>query len=690
MKKANALIHESSPYLLQHAYNPVNWYPWGEAAFALAAKNDLPILVSIGYSACHWCHVMERESFEDEHTAAFMNAHFINIKIDREERPDLDHVYMDAVQALTGSGGWPLHVFLTPDRLPFYGGTYFPPKPLHNRPSWMDVLYSMSEYWKNKKAEVQEQARELLKHLQQSNTFSFNSRIKKDAPGHAFYQEQYCHTLADSILKNADWENGGFGRAPKFLQTFSLQYLLQFAALTGNETYNAHALQSLQQMLNGGIYDQLGAGIARYSTDNYWLVPHFEKMLYDNALLVLVLCDAYQITGELLYKQAIVATLDFIIGEWKSKDGGYYTALDADSEGHEGKYYVWQKEEVDALLGSDAAMFCSYYNITVKGNWDGTNILHIKTPAATVAQQFHLTESEFLVKMEACRKLLLQHRAKRIAPALDNKILLSNNALLLKAFCNAYAALQQDIYLQEAIALCNFIQQNMTADNGTLLHTLKGRNNHLPAFLDGYTYYIDALIALQEVTGELRYLKLAQHYQQLQDDLFSDEDYCFYYFSNCHQDDVPVRKKELYDGVSPSGNAKACSNLFYLAGVFDCQPWRQRAQRMLENIFPAIEKYTGSFACWAAIYLQQCMGIHQIVIRGAQQQMVLPYLLKAFIPNKIFIWGNDRQAHEIPLLRDKPGGDKLTIYICKGEHCLAPIDSIQELIPIIKKLNLKP
>lgn len=690
MKKANALIHETSPYLLQHAYNPVNWYPWGEEAFSLAAKNDLPILVSIGYSACHWCHVMERESFEDEHTAAFMNTHFINIKIDREERPDLDHVYMDAVQALTGSGGWPLHVFLTPDKLPFYGGTYFPPKPVHNRPSWLDVLYSMSEYWKNKKAEVQEQARELLKHLQQSNAFSFNSRIKKDAPDITFYQEQHCRALADSILKNADWENGGFGRAPKFLQTFSLQYLLQYAALTGNDTYKTHALQSLQKMVQGGIYDQLAGGIARYSTDSYWLVPHFEKMLYDNALLVMLLCDAYQSTGEPFYKQAVEITLGFIISEWKSLEGGYYTALDADSEGHEGKYYIWQKEEVDALLGSDAAMFCSYYNIMVKGNWDGTNILHIKAPAATVAQQFHLTESQFLTKMEACRKVLLQQRAQRIAPGLDNKILLSNNALLLKAFCNAYAALQQEVFLQEAIALCNFIQQNMTADNGTLLHTLKGRNNNLPAFLDGYTYYIDALIAMQEVTGELRYLKLAQHYQQLQDDLFSDEDFCFYYFSNCHQDDVPVRKKELYDGVSPSGNAKACSNLFYLAGVFDHQPWRQRAERMLENIYPAVEKYTGSFACWAAIYLQQCMGIQQIVITGTQKQTVLPHLLQAFIPNKILLWGNDSQQDEIPLLRDKPLGDKLTIYICKGTHCLAPVYNIQDIIPIIKKLNLKP
>jgi Highly conserved protein containing a thioredoxin domain len=401
---ANRLIHETSPYLLQHAHNPVDWYPWGEEALNRARHENKPILVSIGYAACHWCHVMEKESFEDEETARFMNEHFINIKIDREERPDLDHIYMDAVQAMTGSGGWPLNVFLTPEGKPFYGGTYFPPKAMYNRPSWKDILNGVAQAYAQKRDEVELQAANLTQHLFQANSFGMQA-LAGDLVEH--FKVEKVHEMFRNIMKNADRQDGGFGRAPKFPQSFVIQYLLHYYYHTKNQDALDQACLSLDKMIYGGIHDQLGGGFARYSTDGEWLVPHFEKMLYDNALLVNVLSEAYQLTGKPLYRRAIEQTIGFVQRELSSPEGGFYSALDADSEGVEGKFYVWSKAEVESVLGEDAALFCEFYDITEKGNWEHKNILNIRKPPEQFAAERNIAVEQLLTKLDEGRAKLL-------------------------------------------------------------------------------------------------------------------------------------------------------------------------------------------------------------------------------------------------------------------------------------------
>jgi uncharacterized protein YyaL (SSP411 family) len=394
MNFSNHLSGETSPYLLQHAHNPVDWYPWGDEALQKAKKEDKPILVSIGYSACHWCHVMEKESFEDEETAELMNRYFVNIKIDREERPDLDHIYMDAVQAIAGSGGWPLNVFLTPDCKPFYGGTYFPPQRAYNRASWKEVLTGVYQLFTDKRHEVEAQAKELTKHIGQSSLTGQLQNVINPGDTNVFSWQQ-AHLINQNILKQADRKWGGFGNAPKFPQTFTIKYLLRYYHYTKNEDALKQACLSLDKMIYGGIYDQIGGGFARYSTDTEWLAPHFEKMLYDNALIISALCDAYQLTHNKLYKDAVEQTITFIKRELMNEEGGFYSALDADSEGEEGKFYVWSYAEIKEILGNDAALFSEFYNVSEQGNWEHKNILRVLTPVAEFLKQKNIEEAEF-------------------------------------------------------------------------------------------------------------------------------------------------------------------------------------------------------------------------------------------------------------------------------------------------------
>ncbi|HRQ52582.1 MAG TPA: thioredoxin domain-containing protein, partial [Agriterribacter sp.] len=465
----NHLIHETSPYLLQHAYNPVNWYPWNEEALKKAEKENKPILVSIGYAACHWCHVMERESFEDERVAAIMNEHFVNIKIDREERPDLDHIYMNAVQTITGSGGWPLNVFLTPSRKPFYGGTYFPPSPVSGRPSWQQVLQGVVHAFRDKRGEIESQAENLTGHLLQSGSFGITAPSGKENITAAQF-----NTVFEHIMQSADMQNGGFGRAPKFPQTFTIQFLLRHFYYAQNEEALRLALLSLDKMIYGGIYDQLGGGFARYATDNGWLVPHFEKMLYDNALLVIVLSEAYQLTKDPLYADTIQHTMSFIERELTSEEGGFFSALDADSEGVEGKYYVWNKQEVDAVLQENADLFCKYYDITEEGNWEHQNILRVKQPLAAFAAQNGWDKEAVASTLQSCRTRLLELRRKRKPPLTDDKILLSWNALMNIACSKAYGALGKERYKQTAQRNMAFLLDKFrAADTGNWLHAYK-------------------------------------------------------------------------------------------------------------------------------------------------------------------------------------------------------------------------
>ena len=670
MHTANRLINETSPYLLQHAHNPVDWYPWGGEALQKAKNENKPILISIGYSACHWCHVMEKESFEKEDVAAIMNEHFINIKIDREERPDLDHIYMDAVQVMTGSGGWPLNVFLTPDAKPFYGGTYFPPQKAYNRASWTDVLYGVANAFAERGSEVTAQAEGLTAHLLKSNTFG-----EPVNDSDAVYTAQNARLIFENLMKAADKAEGGFGRAPKFPQTFSIQYLLRYFHFYKNDEALQHACLSLDKMLYGGIYDQVGGGFARYATDNEWLVPHFEKMLYDNALLVITLSEAYQITHHKRYIETIGQTIDFIEREMMWHEGGFYSALDADSEGEEGKFYVWEKAEVDSVLEDDAAMFCAYYDVTAKGNWEGKNILHVPVPAISADPSNE--EGEALMnKLAACRKKLLLQRGKRARPLLDDKMLLGWNALMNTACSKAYAATGEERYRQLAVENMRFITDHFSGKTrGAFYHTFKNGLAGHDAFLDDYAYLIQALIHLQEITGNAGYLELAREITEFVIEGFTDAGSDFFFFTHRSQQDVILRKKEIYDSAVPSGNSVMAGNLLYLSHVFDNSEWKKKADAMVGTLLGLIVRYPTSFGGWANQLISMTAGFKEIIITGEKFNEILFGILHIFIPARIL--QSSSATNEIyPLLKGKQYDEPFLVYVCENYVCQPPLTSL--------------
>lgn len=681
----NLLIHETSPYLLQHAHNPVNWHPWGEAALQKALKEDKVILVSIGYAACHWCHVMERESFENIATAAVMNEHFICIKIDREERPDLDHIYMDAVQAISGSGGWPLNVFLTPETKPFFGGTYFPPIRAFNRSSWTEVLLQVAKSWNEKKHEIKAQAENLTDHINKSGSFMYDPIKMGDIELNEYFKWDDAETMFVNIMKTADTIWGGFGKAPKFPQTFTIQYLLQYYHFSGNQQALQQALLSIDKMLTGGIYDHVAGGLARYSTDEEWLAPHFEKMLYDNALLLLILCDAYQITKEIRYKNSIEKTIAFVMQELMDTEGNFYAALDADSEGVEGKFYVWDKTTVEELLGVDAALFCSYFDITENGNWEHQNILRILQSSEQFAQEKNIDLDNFQDIINNCLKKLAFARSKRIRPALDDKIILSWNALMLKAIAKAALVLQNEHYLKTAVTNFDSITKNLTIDvaTGEMYHTIKNGQPKFRAFLDDYAFYVDACIQLYEATYQVNYLEKAKQVCHFICDNFSDAESVFFYFTPIKQLDIIVRKKEVYDGAIPSGNAIMAQNLLQLSIIFDIPDWGARAGKMLQTIAPAAIKYPGSFGIWASLLLQQHKGINEIAITGNDFiEIANTISVNYYIPNKILMISS-QGSETLPMLQGKAIDKATFIYICKNYVCKAPVTTIKEFLNLI-------
>ncbi len=678
-KHTNLLINESSPYLLQHAHNPVNWYPWGEVALERAKNEDKPILVSIGYSACHWCHVMERESFEDEATAEIMNQYFINIKIDREERPDLDHIYMDAVQAIAGNGGWPLNVFLTPDKKPFFGGTYFPPVNAYNRSSWKNVLLNVHQLFAEKRHEVEAQAENLTQHL--IDSVSINTSSSRNSSQDIFTKENES-LIAQNILRQADSIDGGFGKAPKFPQTFSIQYLLRHYHFTKDEMALKQALLSLDKMIMGGIYDQLGGGFARYSTDTEWLAPHFEKMLYDNALLVSVISEAYQISGADLYAQTIKDTLEFVKREMQSKEFGFYSALDADSEGVEGKYYVWTKEEIEELLGEKGSLFCAFYDVTDLGNWEEINILRLKTKAADFAAQNNLTVEELQQQLVESKNILMAARGLRVRPQLDDKILLGWNALMITAFCKAYAAIGSEEYRETAQNAIHFIETKMRDDAGGYFHTYKNSKATIGAFLDDYAYLIQSYIYLQEITGNQEYLNSAKLLSEYVIENFKNEEQGHFCYTSLKQEDVIFRKVETYDGAIPSGNSIMVQNLLYLSIVFDKKEWREMATNNLVSLIGMITKHPISFGNWSSSLQLLINGQKELVLTGNTILEDLPKVLKAYIPNKV-LQTTSLQIDAYPLLKGKVVTDSHSFYLCEDYHCYPMVNSVEALIELV-------
>lgn len=672
----NRLSLETSPYLLQHAGNPVDWYPWSEAALQRARTENKPLLVSIGYSTCHWCHVMERESFEDADVAAFMNAHFINIKIDREERPDLDAIYMDAVQAMSGQGGWPLNVFLLPDGKPFYGGTYFPPRAVQGRSSWMDVLSGVTKAFQERRHEMDAQASNLLDHLIESNRFG-----EKLKPELGLFSEEALIGMGRTLLKQADLQSGGFGRPPKFPQSFSIRFLLYVGQTLQQPESMQHALFSLDQMIDGGIYDQLGGGFARYSTDAQWLAPHFEKMLYDNALLVEAIAEAYQLTGRAKYRKTLDEIRLFLERELLHPDGGFYSALDADSEGAEGTFYVWSLEEIQTCLAADAPLFCAYYEVTEAGNWEGVNILHVVGDLGVLATEYGKSIAELELLLADCRERLFAVRSKRIRPGLDIKIILGWNALMNAACSLAFRATGEPAWRTLALRNMEFLMRHLRDAQGDWLHVHTNGKAQGSAFLDDRAYLIRAWIELHGITGGWNWLEEAVSCMQDTLDRFADLDSALFFFTPAGQSDLILRKKEIYDGALPAANAVMAENLLKLGTIQGRSDWRERAERMTETLGQALVRYPGSFGYWARVLMQQVLGLTEVTFVGPEALSWSDQLPPLYLPGGLVLVVGEPLPGRF---EDPAAFVRTSVQVCRKNTCTPPVYSPNELLISLK------
>ncbi len=688
----NRLQYESSPYLQQHAHNPVDWYAWKPEAFERARRENKPILVSIGYSTCHWCHVMERESFENPDVAAFMNEHFINIKVDREERPDVDAIYMEACQIMTGGGGWPLNCFLTPEGKPFYAGTYFPPRPAYNRPSWLQLLQHMANAWETKRETVYEQAERLMTYLKRNDNV-FLEPLPSQLTSQPLPAQSALENVYYAMRDHFDRVEGGFGGAPKFPSSMALHFLLYYHRLANNSEALEHALFSLDKMISGGIYDQLGGGFARYATDRAWLVPHFEKMLYDNALLVSVLADACRLLGEKddaqaqqrrkCYEETIVETLEFVRREMTHPAGAFYSALDADSEGREGKFYVWDKSEIEEVLGSDAEIFCTLYGVSAEGNWEETNILWRVVEIEDYAQQHGLDAEALRQQVRRWRQRLFERRSQRIRPGLDDKVLLSWNALMASAYAQASTALGNDEYRQAAVRNVDFLLQHLTDANERPLHSWKDGNAQHAAVLEDYAFLIAALLDVWHITFEQRYLEHAQRLTEQVYTYFYDEQTNLFFYTAADQTDVILRKKDLYDNATPSGNSTMAHNLQRLGVLLDRDDWREHAAQMVEKMRPTLERYPLSFERWVLAYLFQVRPRPEVAIVGPGAVQAARDLQRHFCWNAVMA-AAEHPSDDHPLLRGKAADEHtLLLYVCQNYACQRPVRTVAEALTLL-------
>ncbi len=674
VNKMNLLKYETSPYLLQHADNPVHWQPWSEAAFEKAKAENKPVLLSIGYSSCHWCHVMEHESFEDEEVAAIMNHSYINIKLDREEYPDIDHLYMDAVQAMTGSGGWPLNVFLTPDKKPFYGGTYFPPVRAFNRASWKEVLINVSQYFTQNRSEVESQAAQLMEHLQ--NAAVLPKQVKIPLVNDEKSKRETDRNIFEKIMAQADKTDGGFGNAPKFPSTFIIKYLLDYYGIYQDETALKQACLSLDKMAMGGIYDHIGGGFARYSTDKRWIVPHFEKMLYDNALLLEVYVIAYSHTKNEYYREKAEQTVRWLQREMMSDDFAFYSAQDADSEGVEGKYYTWTTEELKDILQDDFKMYKEYYQITDEGNWEHTNILY------TTYESYKNTDKIRVKKIYEINKKLFQIRSRRIKPLTDDKILLGWNALMNKALVVASLIFGNEEYLVLAQRNMDFLINNMNSNDCLYHHTHKNKRSKIPAFLDDLAYLSQALIQLSIASADPVYLHKANKIIKYIEENFRSGEGLLFDFTNNKYRHVSINKKETYDGAVPSSNSVLCNVLQYMGYAFNNTRWSSLAEKMLEDMQNYFNAYPASFGVWAAAFLNKNELDLQVTIIGkdAKKNISEIYNKKYLSYVKYVVSTKDENIEE---LQGKYAEGETRIFICKNKSCLLPFTSLNEAMTVI-------
>ncbi len=676
---ANRLANETSPYLLQHKDNPVEWYPWGEEALSRARDEDKPVLLSVGYSACHWCHVMERESFEDGETARMMNEHFVNIKVDREERPDIDSIYMAAVQALTRHGGWPMTVFLTPDGAPFYGGTYFPPVPSRGMPSFQQLLLSVADAYENRREEVVQSAESVREYLRAST-----AAVMPDAGSSG---TELLDRAGDALLSQLDRRFGGFGAAPKFPQVMNLEVLLRHYSRTGERSALEGVELTCRRMANGGIYDQLGGGFARYSVDAYWLVPHFEKMLYDNALLSRLYLETYQATGDAFYRRIAEETLDYVLRDMTSEEGGFYSAEDADSEGEEGKFYVWTLGELEATLGPDeAGLAARYWDVTERGNFEGKSILHVPRPPEVVADEFGLSQEELRIRIEEIRGKLFAVRERRVRPGRDEKVLAAWNGLMLRSFALAARVTGREKYRDAAVENATFLVEKMK-ENGRIHRSYKDGRARFNGYLEDYAMVADGLVAVYEATFETRWLVEADALMEAVSELFWDDSQRAFYDTPADHEVLVTRPRDVYDNAAPSGTSVATEVLLKLALLLDRGDYRQRAEDVLEELAGGMEKVPGAFGRLLCALDFSASEPREVAVVGDPEApdtlALLETVYAGYLPNKIVAGRapDDEEAGGlIPLLAQRPArGGEATAYVCVQYACQYPTTDPEEL-----------
>ncbi len=665
----NRLAQESSPYLAQHAYNPVDWFPWGQEALEAARKQDRPILLSVGYSACHWCHVMEHESFEDEEVAHLMNEKFINIKVDREERPDIDAIYMNYVQMTTGSGGWPLTVFLAPSQVPFYGGTYFPPGDHYGRPSFRKVLESVSAAYQTRRAELDSMSQEVVNRLRQASAFDSPSRELDD---------EIAPRAAEKLAAQFDRRFGGFGDAPKFPSSMALAFLLRHYQNTGHQPVLDMVTLSLDRMADGGIYDHLGGGFHRYTVDEKWLVPHFEKMLYDNALLARLYLEAWQVTGSRRYRLVTEETLEWVARELLHEEGGFLSAQDADSEGEEGRFYVWSVEQVEQKLGDISEVFRDFFDVTSSGNFEGANILNRRYPLGSFAAHRGLSPDSLGSELDDARIRLRETRQQRVAPGTDDKVLTSWNGLMNSAFSRAGFAFGRADLTEIAIRNAEFLWQAVRTPDGELRRSWKNGEAKLNAYLEDYAAVCGAFLNLFETTGQRVWLDRAQELMEKQQALFWDDDAGDFYFTGSNHEELLVRHKEHMDNATPSGNSVSCLNLLRLSQLTGEAAYQETASRMLCRVGLALSSHPLAFGNWlhALDFLQG--DTLQIVLAGDAFKKFLPAVQQSFLPNSIIFQINDSNS-DLPLAAGKPSQGPARVYLCQNYQCERPVSEVEEL-----------
>ena len=687
MNKPNKLITEKSPYLLQHAYNPVNWFPWCDEAFEIANSEDKPIFLSIGYSTCHWCHVMEKESFEDDEVAKLMNDAFVSIKVDREERPDIDGIYMSVCQMITGSGGWPLTIVMTPDKKPFFTGTYFPKQNRFNRIGMMELIPRLKEIWITKKDEVIKSANEIASSLNNQNLISDTTEIDNSVLDRAY----------EELSKRYDQTNGGFGSAPKFPSPHNLLFLLRYWKSRNQPKALEMVEKTLTEMRHGGIYDHIGFGFARYSTDQNWFVPHFEKMLYDQAMLVIAYTETYLVTKNEFYKETAKEILEYVLRDMTHPEGGFYSAEDADSEGEEGKFYLWDADELRNVLDKKESDFAiKVFSIADDGNWideskgmmPGTNILQLNKSTAELANEFNLSEDDFKRKLESIRKKIFLYREKRIHPHKDDKVLTDWNGLMISALAKASQAFDDKSYTAAAIKSYSFIEKYLTEKDGRLIHRFRDGESGLPTHIDDYAFMINASIDLYETTFEIEYLKRAIKLNDILMKEFWDEQSGGFYFTSSTSEELIARQKDVYDGAVPSGNSVALLNLIRLSRFTSNIYFEKKAYVIVKYFSGYVSKSPSAFCMFmCGLDFLFSASTEVVIVSDNKDNLAIKginLIRSVFNPNKVVILKFDNTTTDYSELLSftnymKMKDNNTTFYVCRDYTCNQPVNSLIEL-----------